>query len=205
MSDPPRLLLITDPLVCPDIEGGIAAALQGGPFDVVLRNKTASAHTLTAQAHRIKALLRSTGGRLLIHGRADIALAVEADGVHLPECGMETSEVRQFIGPNRLLGRSCHNPENGRRHLLEGGDYVTLSPVFPTASHPEATPLGLERFSCMRAQIPGAVLALGGIQIGNVADTLRAGATGVALIRGILNTPDPGFAVQNLLTHINKN
>ncbi|MBF0213265.1 MAG: thiamine phosphate synthase [Magnetococcales bacterium] len=197
-QSPPHLLIITESPLREDLEPLLARALTGAPFDLLLRDKGAAANRLIALGRRLKPLLHAAGGRLLIHDRADIARLVEADGLHLPENGMSTREARQLLGTEVLLGRSCHEPENAREHLLQGGDYVTLSPVFITGSHPEAIPLGVVRFSQWRARIPGAVLALGGIHEGNVRTVLDAGATGVALIRGLFTADDPASAARKL-------
>ncbi|MBF0127150.1 MAG: thiamine phosphate synthase [Magnetococcales bacterium] len=201
---PPRLLLITDHAVRPDIENAVSQALQGGPFDLLLRDKTASRTLLTQLARRLILLLTPSGGRLIVHEHLEIALDVGAAGAHLPEMGMETTEARRILGPHPLLGRSCHHTENACQHLHQGGDYVTLSPVFRTASHPDASPLGLERFSRMCAVVDGPVLALGGVNTDNAWSALQAGASGVALIRGVLNAPDPGQTIQTMLTYISR-
>ncbi|MBF0190696.1 MAG: thiamine phosphate synthase [Magnetococcales bacterium] len=198
MLPPPRLLLITDAPLRADLESVLSRALSGAPFDLLLRDKNASDTTLEAVARRLKAILHPAGGRLLIHDRVEIAMKTGADGVHLPEAGQDTATARHLLGPALLLGRSCHETTHARQHLLQGGNYVTLSPVFATESHPEAIPLGLERFAVLRAAIPGPVLALGGIHGDNVHAVLGAGATGVALIRGIFNASDPAAATRHL-------
>ncbi|MBF0294868.1 MAG: thiamine phosphate synthase [Magnetococcales bacterium] len=196
-------MLITSPEPTPDPEGLLARALAGGSFDLLLREPLTPDAELVGLARRLQPLLTAHGGRLLIHGRPEVALEAEADGLHLPETA--TGEIRHIIGPDMLLGRSCHAVESACRHLQAGGDYVTLSPLFFTRSHPDATPLGLARFARMRAAIPGPVLALGGIEPENVAEAMRTGASGVALIRGVWNAPDPTAAVRRLLTRMRKN
>ncbi len=204
MLQPPRLLLITDRSVCPNLEATLTQAIAGGQFDILLRDKTASAESITLTARRLKILLQINGGRLIIHDRTDIALAVEADGVHLPEAGMATVDARRLLKPHQLLGRSCHNSQIARQHLQQGGNYITLSPLFPTQSHPDATPLGLSQFKSMVSSISGPTLALGGVHANNIASVMQTGAYGVALIRGVLDQPDPRSAVHTLLTYISK-
>lgn len=187
----PRLLLITDSRVCSDLLGGVAAALEGGVRHVLLREKTMAAGPLTLLARKLLALTTSKGAHLLVHDRVDVALAIQAAGVHLPESGMATKDVRRLLGDQKILGRSCHSVDSACQALREGADFVTLSPLFATRSHPQKTPLGLLRFSIMREKIPGMVLALGGINPDNVAETMRCGADGVALIRGILDAKNP--------------
>ncbi|NGZ05180.1 MAG: thiamine phosphate synthase [Magnetococcales bacterium] len=195
----PRLLLITDSPLPANLVDLVNIALTGAPFDLLLRDKTASEETLCAQAHILIPILHRAGGRLLIHNRLDVAIHVNADGLHLPETGLSTNQARQRLGPAKVLGRSCHAPAHACKHLLDGGDYVTLSPLFATASHPDAMPLGVNRFAAMRAQIPGPVLALGGIDPHNVWKAHAAGASGVALIRGLLHAPNPAQAAKELL------
>ncbi|MBF0627435.1 MAG: thiamine phosphate synthase [Magnetococcales bacterium] len=197
-NPPPRLLLITESPLLPNLETLVTQALGGAPFDLLLRDYQATDDRIIALAQTLKPLLHAAGGRLLIHNRLEIAVSAGADGLHLPESGVTTREARTRLGPLPLLGRSCHEPESARKHLLHGGDYVTLSPVFATLSHPDAFPLGTERFAALRRRIPGPVLALGGIGVGNVQEVMAAGATGVALIRGIFQAPNPAQTTQEL-------
>lgn len=190
----PRLLLITDRTVCPDLLPVITAALEGGVRHILLREKGLSAGPLTRLAKALLAKTVAYGAYLLIHDRLDVALAVGADGLHLPEDGLETSEARRLLAPlpgGGLLGRSAHSVASACQALEGGADFVTLSPLFVTRSHPGMPALGLASFRAMRADIPGPVLALGGIQLDNVSDALQTGAEGVALIRGILDAPNP--------------
>lgn len=204
----PSLLLITDRRVAPDLLGSVASALKGGVTHLLLRDKGTPAGALTLLAQEMMALIQPLEARfLLIHDRVDVALAVDAAGVHLPENGMPTADARRLLHRGasafpKLVGRSCHSVASARQALAEGADYVTLSPLFASRSHPETPPLGIQRFAAMRAAIPGPVLALGGITAHNVADALRSGADGVALIRGILNTPSPSHTAATMIAHM---
>ena len=201
----PRLLLITDSTVCADLPGAVAAALDGGVRHVLLREKGMAAGPLTRLAAKLLALTAAQGAHLLIHDRVDVALAVAADGVHLPDEGLETAAARRLLAQRPgggLLGRSCHSVAGACQALQAGADFVTLSPLFATRSHPGLPPLGLARFAAMRAEIPGPVLALGGIQADTVTEVMQTGADGIALIRGILDTPDPRAVAAILLSRI---
>ncbi len=200
MRAPPPLLLITDPSLGAALPERVAAALAGGVRHLLLRHKGGSAADLLTQAAALQPLARQNGALLLIHDRLDVALALAADGVHLPENGLPTAMARRLL-PHGLLGRSCHSPDSACQALAAGADYVTLSPVFATRSHPEAIPLGLATFAAWRQQIPGPVLALGGITVANAASVVLAGADGVALIRGLLEK-NPEQAARNLLSKI---
>ncbi|MBF0612167.1 MAG: thiamine phosphate synthase [Magnetococcales bacterium] len=196
----PRLLLITEP--CEDLLDRVEQAVAGGVGHVLLRAKGEAAQSLTATALALKTLLQPTGGQLLIHDRVDVALAVEAQGVQLPSNGLPTPLARRLLGGGRLLGRSCHTPQEAKQAFLDGADYVTLSPLFPTLSHPDAQGLGVEIFSQWRREITGPVLALGGIHPQNCALALQAGAFGVAIIRGILQADNPASASREILDQI---
>lgn len=224
----PSLLLITDSNICADLPAAVAAALEGGVTHVLLREKNMAAGPLILLARKLLSLTTSMGAYLLIHGRVDIALAVQAAGVHLPESGMATAQARQLLDASvphtcisscqeqrpaskktdhgqfmqKLLGRSCHSVAVACQALQEGADFVTISPLFASRSHPQVLPLGLQRFAAMRAAIPGPVLALGGINQDNATDAMHTGANGVALIRGILGTANPRQAAAAMLSQI---
>ena len=161
-----------------------------------------AAGPLTLLAKKLLALTAASGAHLLIHDRVDVSLAIGASGAHLPETGMETADARRLLG-EKLLGKSCHSVLEGCRALQEGADFVTLSPLFPSRSHPEVPALGMEQFVAMRAAIPGPVLALGGINSDNAAQAATTGAYGVALIRGILDTENPEQAAVGILSQLN--
>ncbi|MBF0454718.1 MAG: thiamine phosphate synthase [Magnetococcales bacterium] len=204
----PKLLLITDRTVCPNLEQGVAGALRGGVRHLLLREK----NRLSPKEHNqrlhqwTKKLLPLTElfkAHLLISASLEVALDFPGVGLHLPESGIATELARQKLGPDRLLGRSCHNLSGALTALEQGADYLTLSPLFATQSHPKATPLGLEKFTRIRAAIPGPVLALGGIDAKNLPLALQTGAHGVALIRAVLSAPSPENASYSLLKLMN--
>ena len=201
----PRLLLITDSTLCADLPGTVAAALAGGVRHVLLREKGLAAAPLIRLAKEIQAVTAAHGAYLLIHDRLDVALALAAHGVHLPENGLPTEEARRLLAQRPgggLLGRSCHSVEGACQAMQAGADFVTLSPLFFSRSHPDTPPLGVSRFAAMRARIPGAVLALGGIQLDNAREAMQTGAHGIALIRALLNAPDPRQTAAALLAQI---
>ncbi|MEO5345233.1 MAG: thiamine phosphate synthase [Magnetococcus sp. YQC-9] len=202
MPPPPKLLLITPTPLPPDLTHSVTHALTGGPFDLLLRDKSTPDEPMRFIVRELLPVLHRVGGRLLVHERVELADKTGADGVHLSEDGPGTIQVRRQLKSGSLIGRSCHSVESARKHLLASGDYVTLSPVFVTMSHPEALPLGLERFASMRASIPGAVLALGGINTENARSVLETNASGIALIRGVFNASDPAETIGKLLSII---
>lgn len=180
----PLLYYITDRrgLADEDIVGKIEQAAAAGIDLVQIRERDLSARRLLALAETGLARTRGSETRLLVNDRLDIALAAGADGVHLPSQGLPVGEVRGRF-PALLVGASCHNLEELRRAEEGGADFAVFGPVFETASkRAYGPPVGLERLAeaVRAARIP--VLALGGINLENAVECLRAGAAGIAAI-----------------------
>ncbi len=199
----PPVLLITDPSLGSLLPARVASALAGGVRHLLVRHTGSSATTLLTLAQTLQPLTDHYGAALLIHDRLDIALAIRAAGVHLPEKGLPTAVARRLL-PEGIIGRSCHSVASAQQALQEGADYVTLSPVFATRSHPQAKPLGLEQFRLWRQHINGPVLALGGVTPHNALALRLAGADGVALIRALLDEEKPETAAQTLFCKISQ-
>ncbi|MBF0136278.1 MAG: thiamine phosphate synthase [Magnetococcus sp. DMHC-1] len=197
----PRLLLITEPVGSDgkdELLKRLEHALRGGACHILVRLPGWSSRELHAMAVTMRTLV-TPPSHLLIHDRVDIALAVNADGVHLPATGLPTRVARRILGNTPLLGRSCHTVTEACQALADGANHVTLSPLFATCSHPGAIPLGLPHFTQMVQAIPGPVIALGGITPDNIAQAMTTGAAGVATIRGVLQTQDPAHATRLML------
>lgn len=179
-----RVLWITDP------EGAalgpmltLAPRWPAGAWALVRRPGT-SARELGADARR----LRDAGVPTLVSGRVDVAAALGL-GVHLPERGLPADVARALLGPDVLVGVSRHDAEGLARAATEGADYATLSPFAATPG--KGAPLGAEAFATLARRAPLPVIALGGIDRTNAAEALRAGASGVAMIRAA----DPALVV----------
>ncbi|AWK85276.1 thiamine phosphate synthase [Azospirillum thermophilum] len=190
LPDPP-LLAITDrrqaALPLPDLAERLFAS---GLRWLSLREKDLPADQLLALAGAVLQRARRHGARLTLHGEARLALAAGADGVHLPDGG-DAVAARRLLGPRALIGVSCHDRERLLRAAGEGADYATLSPVFATASKPGYGPaLGPDLLRRMVAGVPIPVLALGGVEAGNLAGCLEAGAAGAAVMGTLMRDPD---------------
>ncbi|HXG42280.1 MAG TPA: thiamine phosphate synthase [Dehalococcoidia bacterium] len=186
----PCLMLVTDRGLCADLQRAVAQAVAGGVNLVQLREKGLPPRELWALAQELR---RVTAGRalLLVNDRADVALAVGADGVHLPEEGLPVAAARRVLGPTRLVGRSVHSAEAAARAEGEGADYLVVGPVYPTRSHPGAVPGGPGLVARVRQAVRLPVLAIGGITPETVPEVVAAGASGVAVISAILGSGDP--------------
>jgi len=179
--------------------GVVEAALQGGVDAVQLREKDLSAAELFDLASRLRALCVTYGARLLINDRIDVALAVTADGVHLPVDSFAAADARRLLGSAALIGASAHSLEQAQAAAAGGADFVVLGPVFDTPSKRSfGPPLGLDRLAAVTRSTPCPVLAIGGITPERVAAVLQCGARGVAVVSAISEADDPGEAA----THI---
>lgn len=182
-----KVLLISDTSLFADetILDAFEQALEGGVRDIQLREKNLPLDKLFSLALVLRQMTARYGARLIINDRLDIALMVEADGVHLPEAGLPANEVKARY-PHLLVGVSCHSKEKAQQAQENGADYITFSPVFDTPSKREyGPPQGLEKLREAVQAVSIPVLALGGIDMNNLPDVQRSGAHGVALIRGI--------------------
>jgi thiamine-phosphate pyrophosphorylase len=178
----------------------VAEALKGGVRAVQLREKDLPDNDLLELACSLRALTRSFSARLLINGNVDIALASEADGVHVGAASRPVAEVRRLLGADRLVGYSAHSLDEALRAESDGADFVTFGPVYHTPSKAAyGAPVGLSRLkeAAHRLKIP--VFALGGVKISTVCEVRAAGAAGIALISAISEAMDPKSEAENIL------
>jgi thiamine-phosphate pyrophosphorylase len=177
----------------------VAAAICGGARVVQYRDKTASTRTMVARAGALAELCRRMRAVFLVNDRVDVALAVDADGVHVGQEDMPVALARKLLGPNKLLGVSVHSAVEIQRAEQEGADHVSLSPVFATPTKPDhQTPLGLEGVRALAAVSRLPVVAIGGIQLHNAAQVIAAGARGICVVSAIIAAPDPEQAARTL-------
>ena len=194
----PTLCLVTDssvPLHAP-IEELVAEAVSGGVGMVQVREKTMSSGELYHLAKKLRFVTRDKA-LLIINDRVDVALAVDADGVHLPTHSLPIS-VAKKLGGKLLVGRSVHNVEEAAAAETDGADYLVLGTIYGTASHPGREGSGPELIEQVKARVQTHVYAIGGINASNAREVMNAGAHGIAVIRSILAAPDPRVAAREL-------
>lgn len=162
----------------------LTEAAEAGIDLIQLREKDLPARDLEHLTGKCLKQVAGTCARLLVNSRLDIALACGAHGVHLPAHDLSVSEVRAIcrqVGREMLISVSCHTPQEVASASAQGADYALFAPVFATPGK-TATGIGALRQACLQAgTMP--VLALGGVDLGNAADCLQAGAVGIAAIR----------------------
>ncbi|MFC4777081.1 thiamine phosphate synthase [Paenibacillus sp. GCM10023252] len=176
--------------------------LQGGARMVQLRDKWASKEELLQKGHALRALTRKYNVPLIINDYVDIALEVEADGVHLGQEDGGLEEARRLLGPDRIIGISTHKIEQARAAERGGADYIGVGPVYPTGTKPgrEAVTPSYVRQVATEIRIP--FVAIGGITLSNVDEVLQAGATRVCAVSAIVGSADPADACRQFLSKV---
>lgn len=170
----------------------LLSAVPAGALAVQLRNRTLPTAALLDRARTLRALTTRYGAPLLINDRLDVALAVEADGVHLPGQGLPPQIVRRWLGDRLLICAAAHSLAEARLLAQAGADAVTLSPIWPTPSKPAlpiekggVQPLGLDVLAQAARSLPVPVFALGGIDRVERAAACAAVGARVACIRAL--------------------
>jgi thiamine-phosphate pyrophosphorylase len=181
-------------------------ALSGGANFIQFRDKDMTSRELYETALALRELTVERGALFLVNDRADIAAAVGADGVHLGLGDLPVPEARKLLGPRAVIGASAREPSHARRAWREGADYLGVGPVYEArSSKPDAPgPRDVALIRTIRESCDLPVLAIGGIDAGNAAEPLRAGASGVAVISAVVAAPDIAGATAALLAAVER-
>lgn len=178
-------------------------ALGAGARFIQLREKDLGGGELLSLAVKLRELTRSYGALLLINDRVDVALASEADGVHLGVAGINARDARRLAGGKAILGVSAHSLQEALDAEAAGADFITFGPVYHTPSkarYGEPVGVGLLKEVCREVRIP--VYALGGVGVTRIKETVSAGASGAALISAVMAAPDAYSATKSILEEI---
>jgi thiamine-phosphate pyrophosphorylase len=201
-----QLYFVTSPAA--NLEAVVTAALEAGVRLVQYRAKAdapglgglaISDQQRLAEARALRQLCASHGALFLVNDRIDIALAVEADGVHLGQGDLPPAVARQLLGPDRLIGRSTHALDQLQQAVSDGCDYLGVGPVEATPTKPGREPVGLDYVRQAAAASPIPFFAIGGLEASKVAAVRAAGAQRIAVVRAITEAVDPAAATAELL------
>ncbi|WP_048305585.1 thiamine phosphate synthase [Halomonas sp. PR-M31] len=198
------LYLITDPKMCAErgLVETVMAAVRGGVTMVQLRDKHASDAELIEQAKALKKALVGSGVPLIINDRLEVALAADADGLHIGQTDGNAAAARKALGSDAILGLSINTAEQLAKADTSLLDYVGLGPVFATATKSDhESPLGFDGLAALAAISPLPSVAIGGLQAQHVDAVEKAGARGVAIISAICAALDPQAASQQFATN----
>ncbi len=187
----------------------LAAAREAAPeigVAVQLREKELTGGELCALGREVRALCRRFGALLTVNDRVDVALACEADGVHLRADSFSPAEARRLLGPERLVGVSAHRVLDLERAEREGADFAVYGPVYaPLSKTGYGAPLGPKGLAeaCRATNLP--VFALGGVTAERIGELRGSGAAGVAVIGAVFGADSPAEATRSLLAAIRRN
>jgi thiamine-phosphate pyrophosphorylase len=180
----------------------VGAAIRGGATMVQLREKTASTRDLLAQARLLKNLLGPLGVPLIINDRVDVALAVDADGVHVGQDDMPIAIARTLVGPGKILGLSITSEAEILSRDVDAADYLGIGPIHAQTTKPDASePLGVAGFAALRRRTAKPIMAIGGVKVENAAALISAGADGLAVVSAIM-AADDCFEAARRLAHL---
>lgn len=197
------LYLVTDEHLARgrDLAGIVAWAIDGGVTCVQVRDKSGATRRLLERVRAVRAVASPRGVPVLVDDRLDVALAADADGVHLGQDDLPAKDARRLLGPARILGVTAADPAAARRAECDGADYIGSTAVYPTATKPDAGPaIGLDGLSAIVRAVRIPVVGIGGINRENAALVLAAGVAGIAVVSAILGAPDPRLAAAELAT-----
>lgn len=177
----------------------VESALKEGVTLVQYRDKNTDDISRLKTARNICQLCHDYNGLFIMNDRVDLALAVNADGVHLGQEDIPISLARQILGPNSIVGRSTTNPQEMAQAITQGADYIGVGPVYATPTKPGKNPAGLNYVNYARKHSPIPWFAIGGIDQENINEVITAGAKQVAIVRAIMKASDPATITQELL------
>ena len=176
----------------------VEQALRGGASFVQLREKNLDDESMLAEARELKTLCETWDVPFVINDRVHIALAVDADGVHVGQEDMAVREARQLLGPGKIVGATCKTVEQALQAQADGADYIGSGAMFPSIAKPDAADISREtlREICAAVEIP--VVAIGGISEENLTSLAGTGIAGVAVVSALFAQRDIETAARRL-------
>jgi thiamine-phosphate pyrophosphorylase len=180
-------------------------SLKGGLTLVQYRDKNTDDRIQLANAQKLCQLCHDFGALFMMNDRVDLAVAVNADGVHLGQQDIPIALARQLLGPQRLIGRSTTNPQEMQQAIAEGADYIGVGPVYETPTKAGKAAAGLDYVDYAAQHSPIPWFAIGGLDTQNINEVLAAGAERVAVVRAIMQAENPTLVTEHLLSQLIKN
>ena len=176
----------------------VKESLDGGVTFVQLREKTLEDDKFLEEAKELKQLCKEYKVPFVINDNVDIAIAMDADGVHVGQSDMEAGNVREKLGPDKIIGVSAQTVEQAVLAEQRGADYLGVGAVFPTGSKDDAVEVSHETLKAICEAVSIPVIAIGGISVGNVKELAGSGIVGIAVISAIYAAKDIKKAAEDL-------
>jgi len=175
---------------CGDIVEIARKTILGGADILQLRAKKSSDREILKIGQAIKNLLHKSKALFVLNDRADLAQALDADGMHLGQQDLPVKDARRILGKDKIIGVSTHSVSQAQEAEKLGADYIAIGPIFATATKPDLAPLGTQSISQVKDKIKIPFVAIGGIDLNNLDEVSSAGAKGVAVCRAIITAGD---------------
>lgn len=185
-----------------DLRETLEGVIAGGGRLVQFREKEWPSGRCLPLLEDLRRRAREAGVGFVVNDRLDLALAVEADGLHVGQDDLPAPVARRLLPSSMFLGVSSHSVEQARKAQEDGADYVAVGSIFPTATKPEFELVGLSLLRAVRREVTAPLVAIGGISAENAAEVIRAGADGVAVVSAVCGARDPAEATRLLLERI---
>ena len=194
------LYLVTDRnlMSCDTVEESVRQAAEGGVTVVQLREKQSTSREFYEQAVRVKAITDAYGIPLIINDRVDIAMAVDAAGVHLGQKDMPCSIARRILGPDKIIGVSAALLAEALQAKADGASYLGVGAVFQTGTKQDTRPVTKERLAQIRAAVDLPIVIIGGVKQSNVLEFAGMGINGAAVVSAIVAQPDIKKAAEEM-------
>lgn len=181
--------------------------ILGGIKILQYREKTdaKSSREILAECREIRKMTRAAGVTFIINDHVDVAMLVDADGVHVGQDDLPVKDVRQLLGPDKIIGLSTHSPEQARKAVRLGADYIGVGPVFSTQTKVDVCdPVGFSYLEWVQDNISLPYVAIGGIKLHNIGSIVQRGARSICLVTEIVGAPDIVARVRELQFAINE-
>ena len=186
-----------------EVESTTAALLCGGIRILQLRAKGIDPATVEHLARRMQPLCREAGAIFVLNDYPAMAARIGADAVHVGQDAGPLAAVRNIVGPQMLIGRATHSPEQALAAVAEGADYIGFGPLFPTGTKPGRPSIGLQDIAAVQEQLGDfPMFCIGGINGTTLPSVLQAGARRVVIVSWLLQQPDPAAAARDIISRL---
>lgn len=199
-----KLYLVTDRTNKTDEEflNIIEEAIKGGVTVVQIREKDADTLEFYNISNKVKEICSKYNVPLIINDRIDIALAIDADGVHIGQSDMPIKIARKLIGNDKILGISAHNLEEATDAEENGADYLGVGAIFSTSTKKDANDVSIDTLKEITSNVDIPTVAIGGINLDNIEKLKDTHISGISVVSAIMNAENPKIASENLLRKI---
>jgi thiamine-phosphate pyrophosphorylase len=185
------------------MQHALDAALAGGADLFQLRDKDASDDELLAAAETARERCRAAGALFLINDRPDLAVACDADGVHVGQDDTPVARARDIVGPDAIVGLSTHSMQQAQAGCRSGADYIAVGPVHATPTKEGRPAIGVEPIKYAAAHVSIPWFAIGGIDTKTVGEVVQAGARRIVVVRALTDAEDPEAVARTLRSSLN--